>query len=134
LDSLWGLHVLARIPLAATGDVGRLSRSQHGFVHEGHPDRLDVKAGKTQVGREAGHADVRKPVVAGPGLRRTNKLWLGTPRNPATGVLMCSANPTGGSLAARDEKLDSKIDCPRPVCSSPLVEGERLYYVSNPAS
>ena len=77
------------------------------------------------------------PVVA------DGKIFLGTnngnPRNPEItgdkGVLMCFRESDGQFLwQAVTDKLESGADSDWPeegVCSSPAVEGKRLYYVSN---
>jgi len=76
------------------------------------------------------------PVVAG------GQVYIGTnnelarnPKEPGDrGVLMCFRESDGQFLWQHThEKLeDSNIDWPETgVCSSPLVEGDRLYYVSN---
>jgi outer membrane protein assembly factor BamB len=76
------------------------------------------------------------PVVAG------GQVYVGTnndsPRNPKEdgdrGVLMCFRESDGKFLWQHtNEKLPDKAqDWPQQgVCSSPLVEGDRLYYVSN---
>ena len=69
------------------------------------------------------------------------KIFLGTnngnPRNPEItgdkGVLMCLRESDGKFLwQAVSDKLDGETDWPEEgVCSSPAVEGKRLYYVSN---
>lgn len=75
------------------------------------------------------------PVVAG------GKVFLGTnnenPRDPAIrgdrGVLLALREADGGFLwQAVSDKLSTDQDFPQiGVCSSPLVEGDRLFYVSN---
>jgi len=72
-------------------------------------------------------------------------VFLGTnndrPRNPAVtgdkGVLMCFRESDGGFLwQAVSEKLETGMENDWPeqgVCSSPAVDGKRLYYVTNRA-
>lgn len=103
---------------------------------QGLPDSWDVRNGtnikwKAQIGSTS-HGN---PVVA------NGKIFLGTnndnPRNPAVtgdkGVLMCLRESDGQFLwQAVTDKLDADTDWPEEgVCSSPAVEGTRLYYVSN---
>ena len=103
---------------------------------KGLPDSWDVKAGtnikwKAQLGSTSNG----NPVVA------DGKVFLGTnndhPRDPAVtgdkGVLMCFRESDGKFLwQAVTDKLDGDSDWPEQgVCSSPAVEGKRLYYVSN---
>jgi len=100
------------------------------------PDTWDVKSGtnirwKAQIGT----ASNGNPVVA------DGKIFLGTnngnPRNPEIagdrGVLMCLRESDGKFIwQAVTDKLDGDSDWPEEgVCSSPAVEGKRLYYVSN---
>jgi outer membrane protein assembly factor BamB len=102
----------------------------------GLPDSWDVKNGtnikwKAQIGSSSNG----NPVVA------DGKVFLGTnngnPRNPEItgdkGVLMCFRESDGRFLwQAVTDKLDGENDWPEEgVCSSPAVEGKRLYYVSN---
>jgi outer membrane protein assembly factor BamB len=104
----------------------------------GLPETWDVRTGtnikwKTQLGSTSNG----NPVVSG------GKIFLGTnnghPRNPAItgdkGVLMCFRESDGTFLwQAVTEKLESggESDWPEEgVCSSPVVEGKRLYYVTN---
>ncbi len=100
------------------------------------PDSWDAKSGtnikwKAQLGSTSNG----NPVVA------DGKIFLGTnngnPRNPEItgdkGVLMCFRESDGTFLwQAATDKLDGDRDWPEEgVCSSPAVEGKRLYYVSN---
>jgi outer membrane protein assembly factor BamB len=104
----------------------------------GLPGFWDAKAGtnikwKAQIGTTSNG----NPVVA------DGKIFLGTnngnPRNPDItgdkGVLMCLRESDGQFLwQAVTDKLESGADSDWPeegVCSSPAVEGTRLYYVSN---
>ena len=100
------------------------------------PDSWDAKSGtnikwKTQLGSTSRG----NPVVA------DGRIFVGTnngnPRNPAIagdkGVLLCLRESDGTFLwQAVTDKLDGDSDWPEEgVCSSPAVEGKRLYYVSN---
>jgi outer membrane protein assembly factor BamB len=104
----------------------------------GLPEFWDVKNGtnikwKAQIGQTSNG----NPVVS------DGKIFLGTnnenPRNPEIkgdkGLLMCFRESNGTFLwQAVTDKLDSagELDWPEQgVCSSPAVEGKRLYYVSN---
>lgn len=102
------------------------------------PESWDVESGKNIKWKaEIGSASYGNPVVA------DGKIFLGTnngnPRNPAisgdSGVLMCFRESDGTFLwQAVTEKLESGAENDFPeqgVCSSPAVEGKRLYYVSN---
>jgi outer membrane protein assembly factor BamB len=100
------------------------------------PETWDAKKGtnikwKVQIGTSANG----NPVVA------NGKVFLGTnngnPKNPEImgdmGVLMCFRESDGKFLwQVVTDKLDGESDWPEEgVCSSPAVEGKRLYYVSN---
>jgi outer membrane protein assembly factor BamB len=102
------------------------------------PESWDAKSGKNIKWKaKIGSTAYGNPVVA------DGKIFLGTnnanPRNPEItgdkGVLMCFRESDGGFLwQAVTEKLESGMDSDYPeqgVCSSPAVEGKRLYYVSN---
>jgi len=102
------------------------------------PESWDAKNGTHIKWRAAlGSASNGNPVVAG------GKIFLGTnngnPRNPEIagdkGVLMCLRESDGQFLwQAVSDKLESGFENDWPeqgVCSSPAVEGRRLYYVSN---
>ena len=102
------------------------------------PEFWDVKNGKNIKWKvQIGSNSFGNPVVA------DGKIFLGTnnenPRNPEIegdkGVLMCFRESDGKFLwQAVTDKLDSGSDNDFPdqgVCSSPAVEGKRLYYVSN---
>ncbi len=104
----------------------------------GLPEFWDVKDGKNIRWKvEIGSTSYGNPVVA------DGKIFLGTnnenPRNPEIkgdkGVLMCFRESDGKFLwQAVTDKLESgwENDWPEQgVCSSPAVEGKRLYYVSN---
>ncbi|HWT78314.1 MAG TPA: PQQ-binding-like beta-propeller repeat protein, partial [Candidatus Methylomirabilis sp.] len=102
------------------------------------PDSWDVKSGKNIKWKaQIGSTSYGNPVVA------DGKIFLGTnngnPRNldiqGDRGVLMCLRESDGKFLwQAVSDKLESgpENDFPEQgVCSSPAVEGKRLYYVSN---
>jgi len=103
---------------------------------KGLPESWDAKIGtnikwKAQLGSSSNG----NPVVA------DGRIFLGTnngnPRNAEIagdkGVLMCLRESDGTFLwQAVTDKLDGDGDWPEEgVCSSPAVEGKRLYYVSN---
>ncbi len=102
------------------------------------PEFWDVKNGKNMKWKvQIGSTSNGNPVVA------DGKIFLGTnnanPRNPEIqgdkGVLMCFRESDGKFLwQAITDKLESGFENDWPeqgVCSSPAVEGKRLYYVSN---
>lgn len=102
------------------------------------PESWDVKTGKNVKWKvQIGSTSYGNPVVA------DGKIFLGTnndnPRNPQIqgdkGVLMCFRESDGKFLwQAVSDKLESGSENDFPdqgVCSSPAVEGNRLYYVSN---
>lgn len=102
------------------------------------PESWDVKSGRNIKWKaQIGSTSYGNPVVAG------GKIFLGTnngnPRDPAIqgdrGVLMCFRESDGRFLwQAVSDKLASGAQNDFPdqgVCSSPAVEGDRLYYVNN---
>ena len=102
------------------------------------PESWDVKTGKNIKWKaQIGTTSYGNPVVA------DGKVFLGTnngnPRNPDIqgdkGVLMCFRESDGKFLwQVVSDKLESgpENDFPEQgVCSSPAVEGKRLYYVTN---
>ena len=102
------------------------------------PASWDVKTGKNIKWKaQIGSTSYGNPVVA------DGKVFLGTnnenPRNPEIegdkGVLMCFRESDGKFLwQAVTDKLESGSENDFPdqgVCSSPAVEGKRVYYVSN---
>jgi outer membrane protein assembly factor BamB len=103
---------------------------------KGLPESWDARNG-TNIKWKApiGSSSNGNPVVA------DGKVFLGTnngnPRNPEItgdkGILMCFRESDGRFLwQAATDKLDAESDWPEEgVCSSPAVEGKRLYYVSN---
>jgi outer membrane protein assembly factor BamB len=102
------------------------------------PSTWDVKSKKNIKWRaDLGSTSYGNPVIS------DGKVFVGTnndnPKNPAItgdkGVLMCFRESDGKFLwQAVTDKLESGYDWPEQgVCSSPAVEGKRLYYVSNRA-
>jgi outer membrane protein assembly factor BamB len=102
------------------------------------PEFWDVKSGKNIKWKvQIGTTSYGNPVVA------DGKIFLGTnnenARNPGIqgdkGVLMCFRESDGKFLwQAVTDKLESGSENDFPdqgVCSSPIVEAKRLYYVSN---
>jgi outer membrane protein assembly factor BamB len=134
LCGLAGLPVIAQDWPMWGGTAGRNMTS----AMKGLPESWDAKNGtnirwKTQLGSTSNG----NPVVAG------GKIFLGTnnanPRNPEItgdkGVLMCLRESDGTFLwQAVTDKLEAGGDSDWPeegVCSSPAVDGQRLYYVNN---
>src|SRR5262249_2710976 len=127
---------------AAPGDWplygGTLQRNFVNTRETNLPDKWDPD-NNTNVrwSAELGSKPSAAPVVAG------GKVFIGTnndnPRDPAIkgdkGVVMCFEEKTGKFLwQAVHNKLESGRvnDWPEEgICSTPFVEGERLYYVSN---
>jgi outer membrane protein assembly factor BamB len=100
------------------------------------PTLWDVATGKNIKWKaELGSTSYGNPVIA------DGKIFLGTnndnPRNPDItgdkGILLCLREGDGKLLwQAVHDKLESAYDWPEQgVCSSPVVEGKKLYYVSN---
>jgi outer membrane protein assembly factor BamB len=102
------------------------------------PESWDVKSGKNIKWKAPiGSASYGNPIVA------DGKIFLGTnnenPKNPEIrgdkGVLLCFRESDGKFLwQAVSDKLESGSENDFPeqgVCSSPAVDGKRLYYVSN---
>jgi outer membrane protein assembly factor BamB len=100
------------------------------------PSTWDVKTGANIKWKaDIGTASYGNPVVA------DGKVFLGTnngnPKNPAItgdkGILMCFRESDGKFLwQAVSDKLESAVDWEEQgVCSSPAVDGKRLFYVSN---
>jgi outer membrane protein assembly factor BamB len=121
---------------------GSVSRDLVNLVEKDMPTSWDVKKGKeknikwsTQLGDKA----YGGPIVAG------GKIYVGTnngrPRNPEIkgdkGIVMCFRESDGEFLwqAVHDKLEAGRVnDWPgEGICSSPVVEGDRLYYVSNRA-
>jgi len=100
------------------------------------PSTWDVQSGKNIKWKaELGSNSYGNPTIA------DGKVFLGTnndnPKNPDIsgdkGVLMCFREADGQFLwQAVHDKLESGYDWPEQgVCSSPAVEGKKLYYVTN---
>jgi outer membrane protein assembly factor BamB len=117
---------------------GTHSRNMVNTVERNMPTEWDIKTGtniKWKV--ELGSQSYGNPVIA------NGKIFLGTnndsPRDPNIkgdkGIIYCFRESDGKFLwQAVHDKLESGMvnDWPfQGVCSSPYVEGERLYYVSN---
>jgi outer membrane protein assembly factor BamB len=103
---------------------------------KGMPETWDAKAGTNVKWKvPLGTASNGNPVVA------DGKIFVGTnngnPKNPEVtgdkGILLCLRESDGKVLwQAVSDKMDGETDWPEEgVCSSPVVEGKRLYYVSN---
>jgi outer membrane protein assembly factor BamB len=136
------IAALAVMPLLAAPDDwpmwGRTPSRNMAYSGAPLPATWDVQA-KTNIKWKAqlGGTAYGNPVVA------DGKVFLGTnnehPRNPAVtgdkGVLMCFKDADGSFLwQAISDKLESGQDNDWPeqgVCSSPAVDGKRLYYVTN---
>jgi outer membrane protein assembly factor BamB len=100
------------------------------------PSAWDIQSGKSIKWKaDLGSTSYGNPTIA------DGKVFLGTnndnPRNAEItgdkGVLMCFREADGKFLwQAVSEKLEPAYDWPEQgVCSSPAVEGKRLYYVTN---
>jgi outer membrane protein assembly factor BamB len=141
-----GAACSARVPAPAAGAHswpmfgGTTHRNMADAVEKGVPDGWSVKKGKEAnlkwVAR-LGSMAYGGPVVAG------GRIFVGTnndaPRDPAVkgdkGVLMCFRESDGKFLwQAVHEKLDNpdvNDVAKHGVASTPCVDGDRLYYVSN---
>lgn len=152
--SEWGTHssqsplcgVLALLLLAGVAAAqdwpmfgGAAGRNMASAI-KGLPASWDVKSGKNIKWKaDTGSNSYGNPVIAG------GKIFLGTnnasPRDAAIqgdrGVLMCFRESDGKFLwQVVTNKLESGSENDFPeqgVCSSPAVEGDRLYYVNNRA-
>jgi outer membrane protein assembly factor BamB len=102
------------------------------------PSNWDIQTRKNIKWKaDIGTTSYGNPVIS------DGKVFLGTnnnnPRNPEItgdkGVLMCFRESDGKFLwQAVNDKLESGYDWPEQgVCSSPAVDGKRVYYVSNRA-
>jgi outer membrane protein assembly factor BamB len=123
---------------------GTLSRNMVNTTVSGVPDKWDVKK-KTNIlwSADLGSKSYGGPIVAG------GRIFVGTnnqkPRNPKDvddkgapidlGVLMCFDEKSGEfKWQATFKKLEAGrvVDWPyEGLCSTPCVEGEKIYYVSN---
>jgi outer membrane protein assembly factor BamB len=119
---------------------GSVSRNLVNLVEKDIPTDWDVTPGKQKNVKWAvnlGSKAYGGPIISG------GKIFIGTnnnlPRNPAVtgdkGILMCFRESDGSFLwQSIHDKLDKGRvnDWPEEgICSSPVVEGDRLYYVSN---
>jgi outer membrane protein assembly factor BamB len=119
---------------------GSISRNMVNTFERNVPSEWSVEEGSTKNVKwvvDLGSKAYGGPVVAG------GKVFIGTnnekPRNPKVkgdkGILMCFRAADGQFLwQAIHDKLPAGLvnDWPREgICSTPVVEGNRLYYVSN---
>jgi len=104
---------------------------------KGIPTSWDIKTGKNvKWVAKLGSQNYGNPVVAGGQVYvgTNNELALNPKQGGDRGVLMCFRESDGKFLWQNtSEKLaDSTKDWPETgVCSAPLVEGDRVYYVTN---
>ena len=114
---------------------GTIQRNMHSLV-KNLPSTWDVTSMKNIKWKaDIGTTSYGNPVIA------DGKIFLGTnndnPQNPEItgdkGVLMCFRQSDGKFLwQAVSDKLEAHYDWPEQgVCSSPAVEGKRLFYVTN---
>lgn len=119
---------------------GTLSRNLVNLLEKDIPTTWDAAKGTNiKWSVDLGSKAYGGPIVAG------GRIYVGTnndqPRDPAIqgdkGVLMCFEEATGKLLwqAVHDKLAAGRVnDWPREgICSSPIVEGDRLYYVNNRA-
>src|SRR5579875_3556633 len=142
--AILGVLTLRSSPDAAAPDWpmygGGLSRDLVNLAAKGIPITCDVSKGDNVLWSvDLGSKAYGGPVVAG------GRIFVGTnndsPRDPTIkgdkGVLMCFDQATGKFLwqAVHDKLAAGRVnDWPREgICSSPIVEGDRLYYVNNRA-
>ncbi len=119
---------------------GTVQRNLVNLFEKNIPTTWDVKPGAEKNIKWSvplGSKAYGGPIVAG------GKIFIGTnnqvPRDPAIqgdkGVLMCFEEATGKFLwqAVHDKLAAGRVqDWPlEGICSSPVVEGDRMYYVSN---
>ncbi len=119
---------------------GSVSRNLVNLVEKDLPTDWDVTPGKQKNIKWAvnlGSKAYGGPIIAG------GKIFIGTnnnlPRNPQVtgdkGILMCFRESDGSFLwqSIHDKLEKGRVnDWPEEgICSSPVVEGDRLYYVSN---
>lgn len=119
---------------------GTVSRNLVNLTEKNVPDFWSVEPGKAQNLRWA--VDLGSKAYGGPIVYR-GKIYIGTnndaPRNPEIkedkGIILCLSEKTGELIwqAVHDKLPAGRVnDWPREgICSSPVVEGNRLYYVSN---
>ncbi|HEY7155115.1 MAG TPA: PQQ-binding-like beta-propeller repeat protein [Gemmataceae bacterium] len=119
---------------------GDLSRNLVNLKEKGIPTTWDVDKGtNVKWSVDLGSKAYGGPIVAG------GRIYIGTnngnPRDKTIegdkGILMCFEEATGKFLwqAVHDKLLAGRVnDWPNEgICSSPVVEGDRLYYVNNRA-
>ncbi|HEY7330603.1 MAG TPA: PQQ-binding-like beta-propeller repeat protein [Gemmataceae bacterium] len=119
---------------------GTLSRDLVNLAAKGIPTTWDAAKGENiKWSEDLGSKAYGGPIVAG------GRIFVGTnnanPRDPSIkgdkGVLMCFDQATGKFLwqAVHDKLAAGRVnDWPdEGICSSPFVEGDRLYYVNNRA-
>ncbi len=119
---------------------GDLSRDLVNLKAKGIPTTWDTAKGENILwSADLGSKAYGGPIVAG------GRIFVGTnndnPRDPSIkgdkGVLMCFDQATGKFLwqAVHDKLAAGRVnDWPEEgICSSPVVEGDRLYYVNNRA-
>ncbi len=119
---------------------GSVQRNLVNLVEKNIPTTWSVKAGAEKNIKWSvplGSKAYGGPIVAG------GKIWIGTnnqvPRDPNVkgdkGILMCFEETTGKFLwqAVHDKLAAGRVqDWPlEGICSSPFVEGNKLYYVDN---
>jgi outer membrane protein assembly factor BamB len=132
------LVLLAVLPLVAQDWPmwGGTAQRNMSSATTGLPVTWNIKTGEhIKWKADIGTTSYGNPVIA------DGKIFLGTnnenPKNPQItgdkGVLMCFRESDGKFLwQAVSDKLESAYDWPEQgVCSSPAVEGKRLYYVTN---
>ena len=121
---------------------GTVERNLVNLVEKDIPTKWDVKKGQNiKWSVNLGDKAYGGPIVAG------GKIYVGTnnngepPRDPSIkgdkGILMCFRESDGEFLwqAVHDKLPAGRVnDWPNEgICSSPIVEGDRLYYVNNRA-
>jgi outer membrane protein assembly factor BamB len=117
---------------------GTVARNLVNLLDKNIPTDFDLEKGKkVKWSADLGSKAYGGPVISG------GKVFIGTnnsaPRNPAVekdkGILMCFDVNTGKFLwqAIHDKLAAGRVnDWPEEgICSSPVVEGDRLWYVSN---
>lgn len=131
-------------PAATTKDWalfgGSVSRNLVNLVEKNLPDTWSNDEGKKKNVKWV--VDLGSKAYGGPIIYR-GRIYLGTnndaPRDPSIkddkGIIMCLDEKTGELLwqSVHDKLPAGRVnDWPREgICSSPVVEGNRLYYVSN---
>ena len=132
------------VPAATTKDWalfgGSVSRNLVNLVEKNLPESWSNEEGKKKNVKWV--VDLGSKAYGGPIIYR-GRIYLGTnndaPRDPSIkddkGIIMCLDEKTGELLwqSVHDKLPAGRVnDWPREgICSSPVVEGNRLYYVSN---